>query len=598
MSDPKRILLVDDEQPNLDLLEAMLEPLGYETIKAMDGNQALSMLTPEIDLVLLDVMMPGIDGYEVARRIREHPDYGHIPIIMVTSLREREDKLRAAEAGANDFISKPIDKVELRVRTASLLKMKEAQDIIRRHRAELEETVAMRTAALRESEERFRTVFEAAQDSIFLKDTELKYTHVNPAMLKLLEKTIDDIEGRRDGDLYPQEFSRRIRDLELRVLAGQSIETEQTIVPGEVPVIISCARVPMRDSSGRVTGICGIARDITERKPRHVKRTHRVEDYPSPAMRSTLEQIRLAAKTDALVLFLGESGAGKDYLARYLHDHSRRADGPFFSINCAALAPELAESELFGHESGAFTGSRGRKRGLLELAEGGTLLLNEIGDLLPQLQAKLLTFLDTQSFTRVGGEKNVSVSARLVAATNRELEREVELGSFRKDLFYRLNVFSIRVPSLRERMDDLPLIIHDLLESLVEKIGMNEIPVIDAQALTALRNYRWPGNIRELRNVVERALILCRDDRITLKDIGMSQTVDHCDDNGALDDTSFTISFSAGMSMTDALQEVKTWMVSQGLRLSGNSVKDAAALLGISRDQMKYLMKTLTIRRE
>ncbi len=598
MSDPKHILVVDDEQQNLDLLEAMLESLGYESVPAMDGNEALSKLTPEIDLVLLDVMLPGIDGYQVAHRIREHPDYGHIPIIMVTALKEKEDKLRAAEAGANDFISKPIEKVELRIRVASLLKMKEAQDIIRQHRAELEETVTRRTAALRESEERFRTVFEAAQDSIFLKDTDLKYTHVNPAMLRLLEKPIRDIVGKTDSDLYPKESSSKIRDLELRVLAGQSIETEQTLIADKVPITISCARVPMRNSSGEVTGICGIARDVTERRPRYMKRTDQVDEYPSPAMRSTLEQIRLAARTDALVLFLGESGAGKDYLARYLHDNSKRADGPFFSINCAALAPELAESELFGHESGAFTGSRGQKRGLLELAEGGTLLLNEIGDLLPQLQAKLLTFLDTQSFTRVGGEKNVSVSARLVAATNRELEREVDLGSFRKDLFYRLNVFSIRVPSVRERIEDLPLIIQDLLESLAEKMGMSEIPVIDAQALAALRNYPWPGNIRELRNVVERALILCRNARITLKDIGMSQTVDQCEDDEPSDETSFTISLSARMSMMDALQEAKTWMVAEGLRLSGNSVKDAASLLGISRDQMKYLMKTLAIRRE
>ncbi len=596
MSKPKRILVVDDEQQNLDLLEAILESLGYESVLVMDGTQALSMLTPQIDLVLLDVMLPGIDGYEVAQRIRENPDYGHIPIIMVTALKEKEDRLRAVEAGANDFISKPIEKVELRVRMESLLKMKEAQDIIRRHRSELEETVTKRTAALRESEERFRTVFEAAQDSIFLKDMDLKYTHVNPAMLRLLEKPIGNIVGKTDSDLFPEEPSRKIRDLELRVLGGQNIETEQTITANKVPITISCARVPMRNSSGEVIGICGIARDVTERKLRDIERTDLADEYPSQAMRSTLEQIRLAARTDALVLFLGESGSGKDYLARYLHDHSRRADGPFFSINCAALPPELAESELFGHEPGAFTGSRGRKRGLLELAEGGTLLLNEIGDLSPQLQAKLLTFLDTQTFTRVGGEKSVSVSARLVAATNRELEKEVELGSFRKDLFYRLNVFSIRVPSLRERIEDLPLIIQDLLESLAEKMGLHEIPVIDPQALTALRNYRWPGNVRELRNVVERALILCRNGRITLQDIGVSQKVD-CS-RASVCETTFTISLSDGMSMMDSLQDAKVWMVTEGLRLAGGSVKDAASLLGISRDQMKYLMKSLSIRRE
>ncbi|MBM3301276.1 MAG: sigma 54-interacting transcriptional regulator, partial [Deltaproteobacteria bacterium] len=478
-------------------------------------REAIEKLGPEIDLVLLDVMMPGIDGFEVAKLIRHNPIFGHIPIIVITALTSKEDRLAAVEAGANDFISKPIDRVELRVRMTSLLKIKEAQDIINRHRAELEIMVEMRTKALRASEERFRAVFETAQDGIFIKDQDLAYTHVNPAMLRLLDMPLETVVGRTDEDLLGQEVARHLRDVELRVLAGQTIEVEHTISPNRVPVTINCVRVPMKAPSGEVIGLCGIARDVTERKEWEIERIPAPEELPSAAMRATLEQVRLAAKTDALVLFLGESGAGKDYLARYLHDHSRRAGGPFFSINCAALPPELAESELFGHEPGAFTGSRGRKRGLLELAEGGTLLLNEIGDLSPQLQAKLLTFLDTQSFTRVGGEKNIAVNARLVAATNRELEREVELGTFRKDLYFRLNVFSITVPPLRERIEDLPILVNELLKALSEKIGLLEIPPVDHGAMEALVRYEWPGNVRELRNVIERALILCRGKRIT-----------------------------------------------------------------------------------
>ena len=188
-------------------------------------------------------------------------------------------------------------------------------------------------------------------------------------------------------------------------------------------------------------------------------------------MKTTLEQVRRAAKTDSLVLFTGESGSGKDYLAEYLHRHSGRASGPYFTINCAAIAPDVADSELFGHEAGSFTGARGRKRGLLELAEGGTLLLNEVGELSSELQAKLLTFMDTQTFTRVGGETNIQVNIRIVAATNRDLEKDVESGRFRKDLFYRLNVFSVTVPSLRERMEDLPIMIDEILPALGRKSG-------------------------------------------------------------------------------------------------------------------------------
>lgn len=595
MSSAKRILVVDDEPYNVALLEAMLESLGYSVELAEDGSQALAKLRPEIDLVLLDVMMPGIDGFEVARMIRQDPVCGHVPIIMVTALTSREDRLRSVEAGANDFISKPIDKVELRVRMASLLKFKEAQDMIRRHGAELEIMVEKRTRALRESEERFRAVFETAQDGIFIKDDRLRYTHVNPAMERILAAPVQRVVGKSDEGILDTEQAIAMRDIERRVLAGQAIEAEHTLFPNRMPVAVNCVRVPLRSPNGAVVGLCGIARDITERKELEEEPPPRPDDFPSAAMRSTLDQVRLAAQTESLVLFLGESGSGKDYLARYLHDNSRRANGPFFSINCAALSPELAESELFGHEPGAFTGSRGRKRGLLELAEGGTLLLNEVGELSPPLQAKLLMFLDTQSFTRVGGERNITVNARLVAATNRDLEQEVEQGGFRKDLYFRLNVFSITVPPLRKRIEDLPMLIQDLMAFLAAKIGRTGTPAIAPEATRVLANYVWPGNVRELRNVIERALILSRGAYITLEDLGMSPSVAaHTEET---DDNSFVIRMANINCMTDTIDEVRRWLVLQGLRLSGSSVKNAASVLGITRDQMKYLIKSLKIHR-
>ncbi len=595
MNTDKRILVVDDEPYNLALLEAMLESLGHVAELATDGIQALERLGPDIDLVLLDVMMPGIDGFEVARRIRSHPACAHIPIIMVTALNSREDRLKAVEAGANDFISKPIDQVELRVRMASLLKFKEAQDMVLRHQAELESTVEKRTRALRESEERFRAVFETAQDGIFVKDRYLRYTHVNPAMLRFVGKPAEEVVGKTDDDILGPEMGHTIRDVERRVLGGQTIETEHTIRSNQAPVTLACVRVPLMAQNGSVTGICGIARDITERKELFHDPAPKPDEFPSAAMRHTLKRVRLAAQTDSLILFLGESGVGKDYMARYLHDHSRRASGPFFSINCAALAPEIAESELFGHEAGAFTGSRGRKRGLLELAEGGTLLLNEIGELSPRLQAKLLTFLDSQSFTRVGGEKSITVNARLVAATNRDLEEEMERGGFRKDLYYRLNVFSIKVPPLRERSEDLPLLVRDLLTNLVTKMGAPKTVSVTPEAMRVLRDYTWPGNVRELRNALERALILAGGSSINPAHLGMhSGTLERVDPQ---EEDAFVIRMSAIESMTEVLEEAKRWLVSKGLVISGGSVKEAASRLGITRDQMKYLMKSLGVRR-
>lgn len=308
--------------------------------------------------------------------------------------------------------------------------------------------------------------------------------------------------------------------------------------------------------------------------------------YVSEAMRSTLAQARQAAASDSIVLLQGESGSGKDFVARYIHDNSRRSEGPYFTLNCAALAPELAESELFGHEPGAFTGARGRKRGLLELAEGGTLLLNEIGELTVPLQAKLLTFLDTRQFTRVGGETQISVNARLIAATNRELEKEVAQGNFRSDLYYRLNVISIRIPPLRSRIDDLPLIVRDILEQLSEELGLHQIPEVDQGSINAMSGYHWPGNVRELRNVLERGLMLSGPSQHRLK-------INSTAFGGQPDSWSYTVSFPAGKTIHDVTKDMKRSLVLEALRRTGGSRQSAARLLGISRHALAYQMKSI-----
>jgi len=250
------------------------------------------------------------------------------------------------------------------------------------------------------------------------------------------------------------------------------------------------------------------------------------------------------------------------------------------------VAPELAESELFGHERGAFTGAHGRKRGLLELAEGGTLLLNEIGELSLSLQAKLLTFLDTRQFTRVGGEKNISVNARLIAATNRNLEAEVEAGRFRKDLYYRLNVMTIVIPPLRERREDIPLVVREILNRLKVDLQLTEMPEIDASTMNALINYNWPGNVRELRNVLERALMLSDGQGIYLSSLGIVP---------AEKDWAFTITFPSQRSLNDVTREMKSSLVNEALRRAGGSRQGAARLLGISRYSLKHYMNSLEL---
>jgi PAS domain S-box-containing protein len=733
MSPPKQILVVDDDAANARLLSDMLLSLGHHTDIANDGVEALQKVNLGTDMVIADVMMPGMDGYELCRRIRGDKDFSDIPIVFATVLSDKKDRLRAVEVGANDFITKPIELLELKLRVTSLLKAKDAQDKLKSHSMSLEVAVQERTeslrasearcrqlyeeaksreelyysflsaspdaviicdmerkakyvspsfthifgwtltelvgekipyipdteseattnalrsvisdgrpisgfetrrlckdgrildvsisaaryhdhqdnsagmvlivrditerkrmeSALRISEELFRTVFEAAQDGIFIKDKELKYTHVNPAMLKILGLPGPEVLGKTDGEVFGREFPRNIGTQELRVLGGQTVESEHTMACKDRSTTLNLIRFPMRSSGGIIVGLCGIARDITDRMRNVVDASIMTAPYISHTMQKTLEDVRLVAKTDSIVLLLGENGSGKDYLARYLHDNSKRATGPFFNLNCAVLTSELAESELFGHEAGAFTGSRGRKRGLFELAEGGTLLLNEIGELSPTVQAKLLTFLDTQSFSRVGGEKIVSVNVRLLAATNSDLEEDVLSGKFRKDLFYRLNVFSIRVPPLRERIEDLALVVPNLLVRLGEKMGLLRVPALDAEAMTALSRYDWPGNVRELRNVLERALILCRKDTITSDHLTLTErTKDQR--ISSVKFPSANLNF-ASKSMPEVLHQTKHFLVTEALTKSGGSIKEAAALLGVSRESLKHHMRSLGI---
>jgi PAS domain S-box-containing protein len=450
---------------------------------------------------------------------------------------------------------------------------------------------------LRASEERFRAIFETAEDSVFIKNTELEYTHVNPSCIRLLGKSVQDILGKTDEALLPDaNYAEHAKSLEIRVLEGESFETEHTVALQGWSVSLNIVRFPLRDSSGKTFGICGIARDVSDRKAARDERgTAPSEGYLSAMIQETRRQVILASESDSTVLFLGESGAGKDYWARFLHDHSRRAGSSFLSINCAALPPELVESELFGHEAGAFTGARGRKRGLLELAEGGTLLLNEIGEMPWALQSKLLTFMDTQSITRVGGETSISVDARILAATNRDLIKEIERERFRLDLFYRLAVLTITVPPLRRRSDDIPSLVEELLSRLGERMGLAKLPKVDSAAMAALLEYDWPGNIRELQNVLERALILCDRKRITVRDLGLEKS--GSPQSASREDLPLEALLPQGRCFEDAVNETKRLLIVKALERSHGSIKGAATILGMTRNSIDHHIRRLGIQR-
>ena len=443
--------------------------------------------------------------------------------------------------------------------------------------------------ALRLSEERFRSLVESSPDCIFVKDTSRRYRYVNPSMAALLGRKESQILGRTAEDFLGEQAGAHIRESDLRVLRGELIEEEHTRPIEGVYLTFHDIRVPLKSDDGEVVGIYGISRNITERRKVLAPTPIAPREYPSGAMRATLNKASFAATSDSIILLQGESGSGKDWLARWIHNHSKRAEGPFFAINCAAIAPELAESELFGHEHGAFTGARGKKRGLLELAEGGTILLNEIGELTVGLQSKLLTFLDTRSFLRVGGEKSIHIDARLIAATHRDLEQEVTEGQFLQALYYRLSVFPIRVPPLRERPDDIAVIAQEIMATLASEMQLPYIPVLDGSDVAALKRYAWPGNVRELRNVLERSLMLSAQGRFKL---WLSPS------NEPFEDWTLRVEFPHDKTLREISDEVIEALCVEALRRTRGNQKEAARLLGISRDSMHRFARRFGFKRE
>ena len=312
----------------------------------------------------------------------------------------------------------------------------------------------------------------------------------------------------------------------------------------------------------------------------------------SPAMKKMLSLAAKVAESEvSSVLLQGESGTGKDLVAKAIHYGSQRAEGPFVAVNCAALPATLIESELFGYEKGAFTDAKARKEGLFEQAEGGTLLLDEIGELELSLQAKLLRVLEEGAFRRVGGLKDIPLDVRVLAASNRDLKAESEAGRFRLDLYYRLSIIQIDIPPLRERGDDVLLLSQHYIDTIGARLRRNKVTGLSAEVQAVFRKYDWPGNVRELRNVIERALILEDTEKITTEYLP----------GGLLAPAHVALSATNAESSTRfvlphegiSLDEAELSFVRQAIERSGGNQTRAAELLGISRDQLRYRLKKL-----
>lgn len=408
-----RVLVVDDVAANLKTLSGALEPSGYRIQAASDGRTALRLAASSApDIILLDVMMPGLDGYETCRRLKEDPTTAGIPVVFITARTEPESLVEGFQAGGVDYLVKPFSQEEVLARVETHLKIGLLTRQLREKNAALEAEIARRAEA----------------------------------------------EDQRDR-------------------AGARWETlqEREVARWGLPAIV-----------GR-----------------------------SPTLQRILQSIRKLRKSrSASTLITGESGTGKEMIARAIHSGDGDESRPFIALNCSAIPSELAESTLFGHVKGAFTGAHNARKGAFEQADGGTLFLDEIGDMPIELQAKLLRVLEDGVIVPVGGAQERTVGVRVIAASNADFAERCGDGRFREDLYYRLARFVVELPPLRERPEDIPLLADHFVRLFADEMKLGDKPNLSDAAMKRLVSHDFPGNIRELKNVIERAVLECENGTI------------------------------------------------------------------------------------
>ena len=448
-----RILVVEDNQTMREGMAQVLAKMGHQVLEAEDGEKAVELaLHQPCDLVITDYKLPGLDGLEVLRRIKQQAAGSEV--VVITAYGTIGLAVEAMQQGAADFITKPFSHEELRVK---------------------------------------------------------------------VEKTLQRLAERRELERVAAENLYLRQELEGRLNFGEII--------GE-----------------------------------------------SPKMRELYATVQKVAPTDATVLIYGESGTGKELVARAIHRASRRSERPFVRVHCGALAEGVLESELFGHERGAFTGALRRKRGRFELAHTGTIFLDEVGDIPPATQLKLLRVLQEKEFERVGGEETLTVDVRIVAATNRDLAQLVKEGTFREDLYYRLHIVPIYLPPLRQRRDDIPALAAHFVARLAKELGKPQLHLEQA-AVEQLCRYHWPGNVRELENVLERAAVLADGQTIRAADLPplVGREVEQAVPQG-----------DESLQLEPVLEKIERIYLERALAKARGVKTEAARLLGLKPSALYY----------
>ena len=518
------VLIVEDSREDAEILAYELKRAGFAFRHRFVDNETdyVAAIDAGVDVVLADYTLPSFSAMRALALMQARSL--DIPFIVVTGSVGEEAAVACMRAGASDYLLK--DRLtRLGPAVSRALAEKTARSA--RQRAERE---------LRASEERHRTLVAHAPVAIFELDPTGRILTVNPATRSVLA-----LEGSERGlrlvDVVLPADRERVTKLLETAVGGSAVRFE--LEPAHAPKrVVEVSLVPI--SHGGELEVMGIAEDITSRREaeralaslkdqlqadnvylqEEIRLTHDFSQIlgESVELRGALQRVELVAATDATVLIQGETGTGKELFARAIHDLSPRKARPLVKVNCAALPSSLIESELFGHERGAFTGALSRRVGRFELAHQASLFLDEIGELPLDVQAKLLRVLQEGEFERVGGTETKRVNVRVIAATNRRLDEAVAEGVFRSDLYYRLNVVPIELPPLRERRGDIPLLARFFATRAAKQLG-KALHGVPEPVLDAMERYDWPGNVRELANLVERAVILARGPELRVEDI-------------------------------------------------------------------------------
>jgi PAS domain S-box-containing protein len=621
-SERELIVLADD---NADMREYLTRLLGdrYEVRAVADGHQALDVarqLRPA--LVLADVMMPQLDGFGLLRAIREDSVLCSTPVILVSARAGEESRVEGLRADADDYLVKPFTSPELLARVATHVKMAHLRRVTAEREERLRNEAELQRQNLQASQELlaqtsrlYRDLGERERESRMIVNSipglvatltpTGEVEAVTEQVIAYCGQTQEELKHWGTNDtVHPDDLPRVIESLSHSIKSGAPYEIAHRIRRFDgVYRWFQVRGLPLRGSNGSIVRWYVLLTDIDDLKRAEaelgalkdqlykenlvlrdeVDRTSMFEEIvgTSPALQPVITRIAKVARTDSTVLITGETGTGKELVARAIHRRSARGSRTFVSVNCAAVPRELIASELFGHEKGAFTGATQRRLGRFELAHGGTIFLDEVGELPLETQVALLRVLQEREFERVGGSTSVRVDVRVIAATNRDLQPTIETGTFRSDLFYRLNVFPIAVPALRERTDDIPLLVEYFIDRYARKAGKT-IRRVNKRTLDHLRSYPWPGNVRELQNVIERSVIVCDGDEFTVDESWLSARP--------------TIEGRLALSGTLAAHEKA--IIEDALQASSGRVfgpSGAAARLGIPRSTLESKIRALRI---